>query len=193
MCGFTWQKHRLQHALWTRWCYQLITNPLPPSPILRHTRTALQINRKKKEVVQWGSFVLLGPVSCCRWCNNHIMEMSLSLLLLWTEADRVMVWCRSFTSLIINAPKSQFLLVLSLNLPVSLNFLPVKSTSCQFLDLAAHTKHKMWNPVRKEQQPSLTRLFKGTKLLLVSLLPAAPVFWNFEREALCFCTGVLNC
>lgn len=162
----------------TRWCYQLITNPLPP----RYIGTALQINCKKK--LDNGDLLCFGPVSCCRWCNNQIMEMSLSLVLLWTEADWVMVWCCSFTCLINKRSQKSVFMSPLLEFACSLNFLHVKSTSCKFLDVAAHTRHKMRNPVRKEQQPSLTRLFNGTKLLLVSLLPAAPVFWNFERGPL---------
>lgn len=60
----------------TRWCYQLITHPLPR--ILWHKQTALQINQRRTCTV--GIFCSLG-LSCSQWCHNQIMKMSISELL----------------------------------------------------------------------------------------------------------------
>lgn len=168
----------------TSWCYQLITNSLPS--ILWHKQTALQINRKRK--LYSGDLLCFGPVSCCQWYHNQIMKMSLPQVILWTEVEILDCYNHSLMLLFqmshYKCSQNQF----SIPLPQSAlsgkcfnrNFLYL----VYFLDLGANAKQKMWNTVRKEQQPSLTRLFNGTQLVLLLLFPAVPMFWNFEKGPL---------
>lgn len=170
----------------TGWCYQLITNPLPP--ILWHKQTALQINHKKnkkKIIVQWGSFMLgvCVMLSVTSQSDNEMstpsgrsLDREVDVRDCYSSDQTLLCWMSHSKS----SQKAIFpfepLQPDTSGEFLDCNFLRINATSHVFWGLKLMQEHKMRSRLRKEQQPLLTGLFNGTEMAL--LLPPVLIFFK---------------